>query len=147
MKTYSLVYSGSRKSSLSMLAILQPGLPGEMLIREGFSKPVFNRFLAKLVCYALNELSFTEADLSDLLQTIDGGNSSAARQAAEEITIKIDGAEKGISLKTHWQGASPAKPAASILERLAKKPEQTPAPNATPETPGEGGSEETPPQN
>lgn len=91
MKKYILRSSDKKKTTLAMsyLALCAQGGPGEVLIREGFSKRAFCEFAAELITLAVANGQGKE-QIAKLIGDLALQNQSQARQIVEVFEINID---------------------------------------------------------
>jgi hypothetical protein len=90
-KSYSVsVFESKSKTAHVYAHLMAEGKPGEVLVRNGFGKDAYCRFLAKVASAGV-AAGMTEDQLFSLFSQLDAGNSSAVRQACEAIMITFDG--------------------------------------------------------
>jgi hypothetical protein len=114
MKENYALRTGETRSKIAsgLCAQMQKGKAGELLV-ECFDQSTFCRFLSEFCARAIAKGHKPEA-VADMLLSLAGGNASQARQLAEGFILKLEGAEKEISLSTLWAkgGSSPIPPSA-----------------------------------
>lgn len=134
MKSYILTTSAKPDSlQARLVAISQPGKPGENIIRAGFSTSGFNRLMAEIAHKAITVMDKSPAELAIILGNYSAGNASACRQRYGELSIQFldeDGKPEMTEPELDEDGevTKPAKPKVqSLAAYWGKNPSQVSA--------------------
>lgn len=114
MKSYVLSCTDKSKVAQAFVRFGTPGGLAEPLIRNGWSQAAFTVFLAQLAHFQLCDRKVDATTLAVVFSLVQAGNSSAAKQAVEKLSIRFDGDEKSQSVGAYWAKSGHSAPAADL---------------------------------
>lgn len=112
MNTQYKLTAGGGKIAATLCALAAPGKPFSPLISSGFSQAAFADCLATFLHERVSA-GCTPKQIAALLEATSACNASAARQALEKSSIRLDGETKDKSLSVHW-GKFGSRPSAAL---------------------------------